>query len=64
VTPIPIRQDLTKIKYFQRMDKKFTVLAKSFIKKNLAIVLKTFSIAIALLLLMVFFLSFKVLKNR
>jgi predicted phosphodiesterase len=50
VTPIPLRQDLTQVKYIQRIDKDFFPLFKTFIKKNLALVLKSFSLLILLLL--------------
>lgn len=64
VTPIPIRQDLTKTKYVQRVDKQFFPLFKSFIKKNLALVLRMVAITIALLIVIIIFLSYKLLRNH
>lgn len=64
VIPIPIRQDLTKVKYVQRLDKQFFPLFKSFIKKNLALVLKTFSMIVAFLVAIIIFLSYKLLRNH
>ena len=64
VIPIPIRQDLTESKYAPRLDKSFSSLFKSFIRKNLELVLKTFSITIALLVMTIAFLLFKLFKNH
>ena len=59
VTPIPIRQDLTEIKYYQRVDKEFFPLFRAFIKKNLALVLKSFSLTIILLFVIIVLLLIK-----
>jgi len=64
VMPIPIRQDLTKSKYLSIQDKSFYTQFKSFIKKNLALVLKTFSITITLLVGVIIFLLYKLFKKN
>lgn len=64
VMPIPIRQDLTKSKYLSIQDNSFFTKFKSFIKKNLALVLKTFSITIALLVAIIIFLLYKLFKKN
>ena len=62
VTPIPIRQDLTMVKYDQRIDRNFFPLFKVFVKKNLAIVLTSFSLTIFILLIIILFLLIKLRK--
>ena len=64
VTPIPIRQDLTKAKYSLRTDKEFFPEFKAFIKKNLALVLKTFTVITLLLVIIIAILLFKLFKNH
>lgn len=63
VTPIPIRQDLTKVVYSQRVDREFFPLFKVFIKKNLAFVLKILSIVILALLIATVYLGIRVRKR-
>ena len=63
VNPIIIRQDLTQAKYYQRVDKEFFPLSKAFIRKNLAFVLKSFSLAIIILLGIIIFLLIKLKKK-
>jgi len=64
VTPIPIRQDLTKVKYLSKETGGFLVKFKAFIKKNLELVLKTFSMIVTFLFLVTVFLSYKLFKKN
>jgi len=63
VIPIPIRQDLSQVKYEQRLDKKFIPLLKTYIKKNLKIVLQTLLSIILILLILVIYLLIKPKKK-
>jgi len=62
VTPIIIRQDLTIVKYDQRIDRTFFPLFKTYIKKNLRLVLTYFSLIILLLLVIILFLLIRLKK--
>ena len=62
VTPIPIRQDLTMVEYDQRIDRTFFPLFKAYVKKNLALVLTSFSVIIFLLLVVILFLLIRLKK--
>ena len=64
VTPIIIRQDLTTVRYEQRIDKTFFSLFKAFVKKNLASVLTSFSLIITFLLGIILFLLLRLKKSK
>lgn len=64
VEPVPIRQDLTKVKYFQRLDKDFSSLLKSRIKKNLPLILKSLAFIILILFLTALLFLILLLKSQ